>query len=133
MKAALARIVTGGGERDTDAEAGAVGARGNASSSQQRLANAQRVISDPVSCLFWFVLSFSVPNGQLERFAPLERLEREMAVRQKARWEAATTRAVRLSRSRGAPLARIVARAEQRRDEAFSLVREGADRSMTAK
>ena len=47
MKAALARIVTGGGGggADRDAEAGAAG---NSSSSQQRLANAQRAISDPV-------------------------------------------------------------------------------------
>lgn len=54
MKAALARIVTGGGGgRDRDAEAG--GARGtpNASSAaQQRLANAQRAISDPVRFFF---------------------------------------------------------------------------------
>ena len=59
MKAALARLVTGGGGGDRDAEVG----RGtpNASSSQQRLADAQRAISDPVGFLFPVELSFIVP------------------------------------------------------------------------
>ena len=65
MKAALARLVTGGGGGgggDRDAEAG--GARGSSrnapSSPQQRLANAQRVISDPVGPSLSVDLSFIV-------------------------------------------------------------------------